>query len=461
MAERDLTTGPLTGHLAGMAVPAAFGMVATTLYNIVDVYYAGWVSTEALAGLSVSFSAFMMLMALGIGLNMGAGALIGSALGAKKPEEARNFAAGAIGAAAALGVLLAIVGWMAGDGLLRLMSVRGEVLELAKSYLFVLFCGLPAFLIGFTANGVLTAQGDTVSNTRAQMAALIVNCGLNPLMMYGAFGIEGLGFNGIAVSTVLIQLGVATFLVRRALKSGAMRGVKLGAFFPTARLSLDLLKQSAPASLNMVVMMVGGFLIQRHLQPFGAPAVAGFGVAFRAEQLILLPILAVSFAVMPMVAQNYGAKDHDRVRQVLTLAGMVVVLMSVIGAIILSLGGVALTRVFTDDPDAIASGAAYLRMAALMMPAYALMFVVTGFFQGVKRPIWSLVIGVYRQVFALAVFPTLFVLYTDWGLAAVWAGLFTAVWSGFCLAAFLTVRVARPAIGGLRLDFAGLRAAAA
>ena len=461
MAERDLTEGALAGHLRKMAVPAALGMVFTTLYNVVDTYFAGWISTEAQAGLSVSFSAFMMMMAVGIGLNMGAGALIGGALGEKNPDQARAFSAGAIGAAAMLAVVLMIAGLVWGDGLLHLMRVGDEVFATASSYLFVMFFGLPAFMIGFTANGVLTAQGDTDSNRQAQMVACLVNVGLNPLLIYGALGLPGLGFHGIAVSTILIQIGVAIWLVTRALKTTAMRGVLLSQFLPGLSLTYELIKQSAPASLNMMVMMAGGFLIQTHLQPFGAAAVAGYGIAFRVEQLILLPILAISFAAMPMVAQNFGAKDHDRVRQSVTLCWSVALAMSLVGAVALALGGVAMVRLFTDDAAAVASGAAYLRLAALMMPAYSLMFIITSYFQGVKRPIWSSAIGVYRQIFALALFPALFVAYTDWGLTAVWAGLFVAVWSGFVFAFTLVFLISRTAIGGMKLDFAGLRAAAA
>lgn len=460
MAERDLTLGPLGPHLRAMAVPAALGMLFTTLYNVVDTYYAGWISTAAQAGLSVSFAAFMILMAVGIGLNVGGSALIGGALGEKDRDGARGYAAGALGAAAVLSLILMLGGMTYGDGLLMLMRVEEEVFQASSSYLQVMFVGLPAFMIGFTANGVLTAQGDTNTNKKAQMVAFAANVGLNPLLIYGALGLPGLGFHGIAVSTILIQTGVAIWLVSRALKTQAMQGVSLSEFLPTWRLTADLARQSAPASLNMMVMMAGGFLIQTHLQPFGAAAVAGYGVAFRVEQLILLPILAISFATMPIVAQNFGAKDYDRVRQGVTLAITVALAMSLVGAVMLSLGGVAMTRLFTSDPAAIASGVAYLQLAALMMPAYSLMFIVTSFFQGVKRPVWSLIIGVYRQVFALALYPALFVAYTSWGLTAVWAGLFTAVWSGFVVAAFLTHLIGRASIGGMRPDFGAVRAAA-
>lgn len=406
----------------------------------------------------MSFAVFMVLMAVGFGLSQGASALIGGALGARRGGDARAYAAQALGLSLVLGVALGLAGAVVAGPSMRLLGAAEGVAEAGESYLRLLFLGLPPFLVGFTANEVLTAQGDTGSNRTAQVAAFAANAALNPLLIYGAAGVSGLGFDGIAVSTVLIQTGVALWLTRRALGSRALRGARLADARPTVAATAELARQGAPSSLTMMVMMVGGLLIQGHLQALGAAAVAGFGVAFRVEQLILPPILSISFSLMPMVAQNHGAGDHDRVRQSVTLAAVAALGLACAGAVVLAAFGVSMTRVFTDDPAAVASGAAHLRIAALMTPAYTAMFLVTALFQGLRRPICSVAIGLYRQVFALALFPALFTGPLGWGLAGVWAGLFVAVWSGFALAVILARRVSRRAIGGLAPDFAALRA---
>lgn len=459
MAERDLTQGPLAGHLAAMVAPAALGMLFTTLYNIVDTFYAGWISTDAQAGLAVSFAGFMVFMSFGFGLSQGASALIGGALGGGAAQNARAYAAQSLAFAVFLGVFLGCAGMFLSTPVLMLIGASGGVLETADSYLKLLFLGLPSFLVGFTANGILTAQGDTASNRNAQVVAFAANVGLNPLLIYGALGAPGLGFDGIALSTVLIQTAVAIWLVRKALSTRALTGVKRSDWRLTFNVMADLTRQGAPSSLTMLVMMIGATIIQAHLQPFGAPAVAGFGVAFRVEQLILLPILSISFSLMPMVAQNFGAGDFDRVRQAVTLALVIALGVALAGAIALGLFGVAMTRVFTNDEAAIASGAAYLKMAALMMPAYTSMFVVTALFQGLRQPIWSVVIGIYRQLFALAVFPWFFVAVLDWGLPGVWTGLFVAVWSGFALSAVLALVIGGRALGEIAPDFDAFRRA--
>lgn len=453
MSERDLTQGDLLKSLISMVGPAALGMAFSTLYNVVDTFYAGWISTEAQAGLAVSFSVFMLLVAIGFGLSNGASALIGGALGARDAERARTIGAAALTLAAAIGVALGALGlWVAGPAL-ALIGTPAAVAMAAESYLAILFLALPSFLLGFVANGVLTAQGDTSSNRTAQLFAFLTNAALNPLLIYGAFGIEGIGFDGIAVSTFLTQTGVAIWLTRRALRSGALRGVAGRDFRVSLRDADAIARQAAPASMTMLIMMLGAFIIQWHLQDYGAAAVAGYGVAFRVEQLILLPILSVSFSMMPMVAQNFGAGLHDRVRASITLAGGLAVGVSLIGAAALGLGGVSLVRLFTSDPAVVASGAAYLAFAAFMMPAYAAMFVIGALLQGLRRPVWSVVIGLYRQNFALLVLPPLFAEGLGWGLDGVWTGLFAAVWTGFLLAAAIAIRVCNHEIGGYRVDF--------
>lgn len=155
-----------------------------------------------------------------------------------------------------------------------------------ENYLKLLFLGLPGCLLGFTANGVLSAQGDMSANRTAQIVAFGANVLLDPLLIYGAFGIPGLGFDGIAISTALIQSCVAIWLVRKALGTRALSGVCIRDFLPGRQIAFALFRQGAPSSLTMMVMMFGGLIMQAHLQPFGAPAVAGAGISLRVEQLI-------------------------------------------------------------------------------------------------------------------------------------------------------------------------------
>ena len=224
MARRDLTTGSIPQHFRALALPTAVGMVLTTLYKGVEVYYAGMLGTEAQAGLAISFIVFFILfIAIGVGLSSAMGALVGHALGQRSGQEGLIAAQGitfGLGAS----VFAMAIGWLAAPWLIALVSEPGAYRDAANQYLRVLMFGAPAFVLAYAANGILTAQGDTKSMQYANMAAFFANLVLNPLFIFGLGPIKGIGFDGIALSTVVSQAGVMAYVLWRALRSEAMAG---------------------------------------------------------------------------------------------------------------------------------------------------------------------------------------------------------------------------------------------
>lgn len=445
--------------MRAIAGPAAVGLLFSTLYNVADTWFAGLVSTDAQAGLSVAFSVFMLMIAAGFGLSQGLNGLIGNALGAGDPERARRTGLQGLVFTGLFSIALGAAGWVAAPGILAAMGAEAAVAAPATSYARIMLIAAPAFLLTFAANGCLSAQGDSRAMQRAQVVGFFANLGLNPLLMFGAFGLPGFGFEGIALATLAIQSAIALFMLRRALASDALRRSGPGGFAMDRAVIRDILLQSAPASVTMLVMTCGIFVIQTFLQPFGAAAVAGYGVAFRVEQLLLLPALGVTSALLPLVGQNFGAGAHDRVRQSMTLGLVVCAGMMAVGAAALLLFGRAAIALFNDDPAVIDAGCAYLSRAAFMLHAYTAMFALTNMLQGLKRPVWSIWIGLWRQVFGLALFIWIGVHGLDLGLAGLWWGLLASVWSGCALSFVIAIHVARRSIGGFRPDFAALRPA--
>jgi len=447
MARRDLTTGPIPGHFRALAIPTAIGMVFTTLYNVVDVYYAGMLSTDAQAGLAISFTVFFILfVAVGIGLSSAMGALVGNALGENTEQESVVAAQGLT-----FGVILAalgmIVGWFASPWLIALVSEPGAYRDAANQYLKVLMFGAPAFVLAYGANGILTAQGDTKSMLYANIAAFFANLVLNPLFIFGIGPWDGIGFNGIALSTVMSQTGVMVFILYRAFKSDAMQGVLR--FRPEKDMMGQITAQAMPASFSMVVMMMAGFVIQFFLKGFGGEAVAAYGVALRIEQLLLLPAFGLTGALLPIVAQNYGARNYDRVREATMFCFKAGVALMLGAACILWFAAGPAMGVFTDDAAVIAIGVSYLHVDGFILPVYVMLFAITSLLQAFKKPIYTLWISIYRQGIGVALFGWLFVVVFDLGYWGVWFGIATAVTTGLILSLVLTEIVARRLIGGL------------
>lgn len=447
---RDLTSGAISGHFRTLAIPAALGMLFSTLYNVVDIWFAGLLSTDAQAGLALGFQAFYILMAVGIGLGAAMSALVGNALGRREARGARRLAAQGISYGIAASLVLMVAGRWLGPLIITLVSEPGIYRQAGIGYFIWLLFALPGFLLAFACNGVLQAQGDSRSMQRAMIVAFFANIALNPLCIYGIPGLwSGLGFNGLAASTVLSQTGVMLFLIWRVLGSGVMEGLRRRHFRPLAFSFREITWQSLPTSASLLVMFLSGFVVQFALKGFGEHAIAGFGIAIRIEQVLLLPILGMTGALLPIASQNFGAGLHDRVRGSLFFCWKTGFLMSALFGPVLWFGGRQLLGLFTDDPEVIRVGLAYLRVESVIMPFYMMLFSINSFLQALKRPIWSLWIGLYRQGFGIAFFVWLFVGLWGFNETGVWLGVAAAVVSGWMIALAVTSGVARRQLGGL------------
>lgn len=447
----DLTAGGLVGHFRTLAVPAAFGMLFSTLYNVVDVYWAGRLSTEAQAGLAIGFQAFFIMMAVGFGLGSAMSALVSNAKGSKNQSEARKFAAQGITFGVIATFTLMVIGWFGGPYLIALVSEPGGYRDAATGYFRWLIFSLPGFMLAYGINGVLQAHGDTVTLQRGLMAAFFLNVGLNPLLMFGVPGVwDGIGFNGIALATVISQTGVMAWVVWNVFGLEIMIGIKRVEFVPNAEKLREITAQLLPASTAMMVMFVSGFVVQYALKGFGEHAIAAYGVALRIEQILLLPVLGMTGALLPIIGQNFGASNSDRVRSALFLCWKIGFAMTLIATPALWFGGRFAMGLFTDDPDVIAVGVSYLRVDSFLFPIYMMLFSINSFLQGLKKPIWTLWISVYRQGIGIALFIWIYVGLFGFDIWGVWFGIGTAVTTGWIIAMVVAAGIAKREIGGLR-----------
>jgi Na+-driven multidrug efflux pump len=307
--------------------------------------------------------------------------------------------------------------------------------------------GAPAFVMAYVANGILTAQGDTKSMQYANMAAFFANLALNPLFIFGIGPLKGIGFDGIALSTVVSQTGVMAYVLWRAFRSEAMAGPRR--FVPEMAMMSQIGGQALPASFSMVVMMVAGFVIQFFLKGFGGEAVAAYGIALRIEQLILLPAFGLTGALLPIAAQNYGAGHFDRVREATMFCFKAGVALMLAGSCVLWFAAGPAMALFTNDARVIEIGKSYLHVDGFILPIYVTLFAITSLLQAFKKPIYTLWIGIYRQGIGVALFSWIYVHVFDLGYFGIWIGIATAVTTGLILSLALTERLARDLIGGL------------
>lgn len=450
-ARSDLVTAPVPELVRRLAIPASIGFFFNTMYNVVDTFWAGRLSTDALAALSLSFPVFFVLIAMGSGFATGATALIGNALGRDDRREAAVIAAQGLVLGLLLAAFVMTVGYLSVESLFRLLGATGRYLEICLEYMHVILAGSGFVLTFYMLNGILNAQGDMRSMRDYLIGAAAANVVLDPWFMYGGLGVPAMGVRGIALATILCQAGGLVFLGRRAWRTGLIWRSEGARWRPDGRVLRAIAGQGIPSSLNMMSVALGIFIITWFLSRFGQEAVAAYGVATRIEQIALLPTIGLNMATLTLVAQASGAGLFDRVRQVVRTALKYGAVVMVFGSALVFFGARPLMGLFSDDPAVVDIGTRYLRIAAFIEYAYVMLFVNTSVLQGLKKPAFALWIGLYRQI--AAPFAVFWVLTEVWGkgLYGIWWGIFGITWS----AAAVAVWWARRQVGRSEAEHAG------
>jgi Na+-driven multidrug efflux pump len=199
-----------------------------------------------------------------------------------------------------------------------------------------------------------------------------------------------------------------------------------------------------------MVMFISGFVVQFALKGFGGEAIAAYGIALRIEQILLLPVLGMTGALLPIAAQNFGAGDNDRVRDALWFCWKLGRAMTIFAAPILWFGGAFAMSLFTDDAEVISIGQSYLRVDSFLFILYMMLFSINSLLQALKRPIWTLWISVYRQGFGVAFFVWIMISVVGMDVWGVWLGIGLAVSTGWVIAVIVAARIAKQEIGGIR-----------
>ncbi|MHC3995583.1 MATE family efflux transporter [Thiomicrolovo sp. ZZH C-3] len=438
----DLTRGSIRSHIRTLAVPACIGFFFHTLFNITDTYFAGTISTQALAALSLSFPIFFIIISLAEGMSEAVTAVVGNALGAGNTDEARHLARNALLFGGLLAIVLTAAGFAAAPALMQALGARDAYLEEALAYINIIIMGTGFFVFTFFLNALLNAVGDTVSFRNVLVAAAVINVALDAWFVRGGLGIAPMGVTGIALATLLIEAMSAAYLFYRLKTKPVYRAPSPFRLDPAAL--GELIRQGIPPSANLALMAVGIYIITYFAAPYGQEVVAAYGVGMRIEQIILMPAVGLNVAVLAIVAQNSGARRYERINETVKRSLYYGGIVAVIGGLLLLSGAESVMGFFSDVPGVIAEGALYLRVEAFLIYPFVIIFTYVAMLQGVKRPAFIFYISLLRQIIApLAVLWLLTQIAP--GALSVWLGIGGVVVS----AAIITLWYARQILGDL------------
>jgi len=436
----DFTSAHISLLIRKLAIPASVGFIFNTLFNVVDTYYGGRISTAALAAMGLTFPVFFIILAMGMGMGTGTTALISQSLGAGRNEEADKIGYQAVTFSVINSVLLTIFGLAVAPFLFTILGASDNYLDIAVKYMDTILYGTVFFLINSILNSLLTARGDTRTYRNYLIVGFFFNLLLDPWFIYGGFGFPPLGIRGIGFSTVLIQFFGTIYMIVITRRLNVFRNACFDDFIPNRKYFSALFGQGFPASLNMLTVAIGIFVITWFTSQFGKEAVAAYGIATRIEQIALLPTIGLNIAALTLAAQNMGANRPDRVYESWKLNLTYGLLIISFGTVAVLLFARQLMGAFTADIHVIEIGIQYLDIAALFFFAYIFLNMSVSTLQGMKKPMYAIFVGVYRQILMPLPLFLFLAIFLHWGTKGIWWGIFLVNWSAGIFTFFYTRR---------------------
>jgi putative MATE family efflux protein len=405
MSKTDLTQGSIKQAIRNLAIPSSIGFLFNTLFNVVDTYFAGQLNVSALAGLTVSFPLFLIMIALASGIGTGSTAIAAIALGKKDTTDYLRISKNALLISFALAIFLVVVAPFVIPSLLSVAGATGDTYEAALAYMNVIIYGGLFQILNFTFNGLLSAQGDSKPFRNFLIFGFFLNIFLDPLFIFGWFGLPALGTAGVAWATVVVQALGTLYLAYAWIKSALFDAKVFKEVKFNRKTSGLLIKQGIPVALNNATISIGIFIIQFFIYRFGTDeTLAGYGAAIRIEQVFLIPTIGLNIATIAIVGQNFGAMLVDRIEATIKQALKYAMILLSIGLLVIWPFAPFLVGIFNNDPNVIAEGSLYLRIEGLALFSYSFIGIGTATLQAIKKPYYALVIGVLRQLSPLFVF---------------------------------------------------------
>jgi putative MATE family efflux protein len=434
----DLTQGSILSHVKAIAIPSSVGFFFNTMFNVVDSIYAGQLSTDALAGLSLSFPIFFLIIAIGAGIGNGTSTLSAIAIGKKDMQEYHQLARNSLLMSLVIGVSLIFIAPFVIEPLFKLSGAEGASLALGVGYTQTIFYGSLFFLLNFALNGLLASQGNTKPYRNYLIIGFFMNLILDPLLIFGWFGLPALGTVGVALATVIVQIFGTVYLTSQWMKSELFDIAKFKKSFGSFSTVRALLKQVIPASLNTATIALGIFIINYYVLMYGgSQTIAAYGAAVRIEQLVLLPTLGLNVAVLSIVGQNFGAGNFERIIKARSLVTKIGILIMLVGMVIIFFTSPYLIQIFNGDPVVIDAGTTYLRIEVLAFMTYVFLNMNISVLQGIKKPNFALWIGMFRQFLPFVLFYFLGTT-LNMGILGVWWGIVIINWTAVAITAIYT-----------------------
>ncbi|MCM1119723.1 MAG: MATE family efflux transporter [bacterium] len=398
--ENKMGVMPIDRLLITMSLPMMISMLVQALYNIVDSIFVSQINEHALRAVSLAFPVQSLMIAVSVGTAVGINAFLSKTLGQKQYDKANVIAANGIFIEVVSALVFVLVGIFVSRPFFLSQTDIQEVQEYGVTYLTICCCAGIGIFLQTSLERILQSTGKTIYTMITQGTGAVVNLILDPILIFGYFGLPAMGVAGAATATVIGQMVAAGLAVIFNVKCNREVRISFKGFRPDLRLIGQIYKVGAPSIVMQAIGSIMTYGMNLILAAFGA-AQTVFGVYFKLQSFIFMPVFGLNNGVVPIIAYNYGAGYRERVIRTIKSSVKFAVLIMLAGLIAMQLFPAQLLGFFNATEELLVLGVPALRTICLSFCFAGYCIEVGSAFQALGNGVYSMVVSIARQLFVL------------------------------------------------------------
>lgn len=399
--ENKMGVMPVNKLLLSMSLPMMASMMVQALYNIVDSIFVARVSESALTAVSMAFPMQSLMISVAGGTGVGINAILSRSLGEKDQKKANNTAMNGIFVSIICYLVFLVIGLTAVTPFYHSQTSDTTILNAGIDYLSVVMAMSFGMFAQFVFERLLISTGRTFLSMITQSTGAIINIILDPIFIFGYFGIPAMGAKGAAIATVIGQIIAGTLALFLNLHKNPDLQLKFKGFKPNGALIGEMYKIGIPSIIMQSIGSVMTYSMNLILVGFSATAVAVFGVYFKLQSFIFLPVFGLNNGMVPIIAFNYGAQKRKRMISACKLSILYAEIIMLFGTCVFELIPGVLFKLFAASPEMLAIGIPALRVIGVHFPVAAFCIVVGSLFQALGYSVYTMINSIMRQLIVL------------------------------------------------------------
>ncbi len=416
--KNKLSDTPIQLLLYSMAIPLMFSLIVQSLYNIVDSMFVAKLSEEALTATSLVYSIQFLMIAIAVGTAVGLNALLSKKIGEHKIEEACTAATTGLFLMLITSILFSIVGIFFSDTIATKLTTNLKLQKLCRQYLSInlVFCW--GIFLQTYGQRLLQAIGNTTLSMISLIIGAVLNIILDPIMIFGLYGCPAMGIKGAAVATVIGQIAGAIAALFFNHKKNPLIHVHFKNYHFNKQDIFDIYRVGLPTIIMQAIGSVMTLAVNTILLDVSTMAVAFFGIYYKLQNFLMMPINGLGQAVIPIVGYNYGAKKMDRVQQTWKILLPTGIIIALCGTIIFFIFGQPLLLLFSASQEMLNFGVSALRIISISFIFGAITILCGYFSSGLGNGVINMIGSAIRQLIILI--PCLYVFIQTIGISYCW-----------------------------------------